>query len=295
MKYVGYPEPEWSREHLLERDGCSDVIREFWRESGLSPCKIMYPDPVHKHRCAVCARVYKRAQDLKTHVTKTKHIIDKPYKPAAAAVAKARTKKREEEQKQYQVVKWHEAQAANTWIFKYLGAMFQADGRQTADIERRIAMARQRHGKMRHLWRVKKLHINLRIRLYVASVCSILTYGSEAWTLTPEACRRLNGANSRMLSIITGKSQHEEASESTRTVDLVRWIRARRLQWLGHILRMDDSRLIKKAVQHLFEEPAQVGDFLMDAPQASSWDELCERAKHREAWRTRVRELKMHK
>ena len=126
--------------------------------------------------------------------------------------------------------------------------MFQADGRQTADIERRIAMAHQRHGKMRHLWRVKKLHINLRIRLYVASVCSILTYGSETWTLTPEACRRLNGANSRMLSIITGKSQHEEASESTRTVDLVRWIRARRLQWLGHILRMDDSRLIKKAV-----------------------------------------------
>ena len=110
-----------------------------------------------------------------------------------------------------------------------------------------------------------------------------MTYGSEAWTLTPEACRRLNGANSRMLSIITGKSQHEEASESTRTVDLVRWIRVRRLQWLGHILRMNDSRLIKKAVQHLFEEPTQVGDFLMDASQASSWDELCERAKHREA------------
>ena len=155
-------------------------------------------------------------------------------------------------------------------------------------------MARQRHGKMRHLWKAKQLHINLRIRLYVASVCSILTYGSEAWSLTPEACKRLNGANSRMLSTITGKTQYEEASEGSRTVDLVRWIRARRLQWLGHILRMEDTRLIKKAVQHLFEEPAQVGDFLMDAPQVSSWDELCERAQHREAWRTRVRELKMH-
>ena len=42
---------------------------------------------------------------MKTHVTKTKHIIDKPEKSAAVAVAKARTKKCEEEQKQYQVVK----------------------------------------------------------------------------------------------------------------------------------------------------------------------------------------------
>ena len=53
--------------------------------------------------------------------------------------------------------------------------------------------------------------------------------------------------------------------------------------------------MIKKTVQHLFEEPAQAGDFLMDASQVSNWDELCKRAKHREAWRTRVRELKMHK
>ena len=85
-----------------------------------------------------------------------------------------------------------------------------------------------------------------------------------------------------MLSIITGKTQYEETSEDTHTVDLVRWIRARRLQWLGHILRMDDSKMIKKAVHHLLEEPVQAGNFFMDAPQVSSWEELCERTKHRE-------------
>ena len=71
----------------------------------MSPYKIMYPDPDQKHRCAVCTRVYKRVQDLKAHVTKSKHVIDKPYKPAAAAVAKAKTKKRKEEQNMLQVVK----------------------------------------------------------------------------------------------------------------------------------------------------------------------------------------------
>ena len=173
VKYAGYRyiEPEWNRGHLLERDGCNDAIRAFWKNSGLSSCKIMYPDPDQKHRCVVCARVYKRAQDLKAHVTKSKHVIDKPYKPAAAVVAKAKTKKRKEEQNMLQVVKWHEAQAENAWIFKYLDAIFQTDGRQTADIERRIVMTRQRHDKMRHLWRAKRIHLNLRIRLYVVSVC----------------------------------------------------------------------------------------------------------------------------
>ena len=50
---------------------------------------------------------------------KSKHIIDKPLKPAAEAVAKAKTKKREEEQKMHQVVKWYELQETNIWIFKY--------------------------------------------------------------------------------------------------------------------------------------------------------------------------------
>ena len=42
--------------------------------------------------------------------------------------------------------------------------------------------------------------------------------------------RMLNGINSRLLHRITGKTYKEEASEGTRTFDLVRWIRARRAQ-----------------------------------------------------------------
>ena len=48
------------------------------------------------------------------------------------------------------------------------------------DVRTRIARATQRFGKMRHIWKNKELHQNLRIRLYKSSVCSILTYGSEA-------------------------------------------------------------------------------------------------------------------
>ena len=160
-----------------------------------------------------------------------------------------------------------------------------------ADVKARIAMAATRFGKMRHIWADKQLHQKLRIRLYRSSVCSIMVYGAEAWRLTEDVRRALNGANARMMSIITGKTPHEEATANTRTFDLVKWIRARRLQWLGHILRMGPERKLKQAIFEMFKD-RQEGDMLMDAPTTTSWRELCTYACDRDYWRARVRGLR---
>ena len=69
------------------------------------------------------------------------------------------------------------------------------------------------------------------------------------------------------------------------------WIRARRLQWLGHILRLGQERQIKQAVFEMYKSRKQ-GDLLMDAPTASSWRELCTYTMDREYWRARVRKMK---
>ena len=144
---------------------------------------------------------------------------------------------------------------------------------------------------MRHLWVDRRLHINLRLRLYKSSVCSVMTYGAEAWLLNDKVTKALNGANSQMLSVITGQSPHAEASADTRTFDLLRWIRARRLQWLGNILRMGQDRKLKQAVFEIFKAPSE-GDLLMDAPKMSSWRELTQFAADRDFWKTRVRRLR---
>ena len=158
------------------------------------------------------------------------------------------------------------------------------------DVRIRIARAKQRFGKMRHIWGNKTLHVNLRMRLYKSSVCSILTYGSEAWRLTTEVCAALNGANSSMVSVITNRTVREEAS-SGKTFDLVKWIRARKLQWLGHILRMGPDRMLKQAMYEMYKAP-QTGDMLMDAPTTDTWKELCTYAWDRDYWRARVRALR---
>ena len=291
VKWKGYDEKEWEREHLLVRDGCGDTIRAFWTTTGLLPCKQYYPDPESKHRCTVCCKTYARAQDLKAHKTRTGHHDDKQTRVTKTAFYDAEEDKRKKMQNELPRAKWGDLPADNAWHFKYLGSIMQADGGQLKDIVTRIARARTRFGKLRHLWADKNLHYNLRLRLYKSSVCSIMVYGSEAWKLNAEAVRKLNGANAQMMSVISGKTPHQEASPKWRSFDIVRWIRARRLTWLGHILRLGTDRKIKHAVFEMFKHRTE-GDLLMDAPQYNSWRHLCTQACDRDFWRVRVRALK---
>ena len=113
------------------------------------------------------------------------------------------------------------------------------------------------------------MHPRLKMRLYVSSVMSIMVYGSEAWRLTAEVTRAINGANSKMVAAITGKTIREEATEGSRTYDAVAGIRVTRLKWLGFILRMDGKRMVRAAVEKLYANRLE-GDLLMDAPTTTS-------------------------
>ena len=96
LKYQGYEEEEWSRENLLIRDGCMDSIRNFWATSGLNPTKEFYADPEGAHRCTVCNKTFKRAQDLKTHRTRMKHWDENRSKITRTAVVDAVLSKRKQ-------------------------------------------------------------------------------------------------------------------------------------------------------------------------------------------------------
>ena len=180
----------------------------------------------------------------------------------------------------------------------YLGSIMEACGGQDKDRSIRIAMARTCFGKMHHPWKETHLHMhfNLRLRIYKSSVCNIMTYGSEVWTLHEVTIKKLNGANTQMVSIISGENPHQEASSKWRSVDLVRSIRARRLAWLGYILFLGPGRKLKQAVYEIFKDSHPV-DLLMDVPAHRSWRDLCEKTFQilKKSWRSRVRAPKQSK
>ena len=140
-----------------------------------------------------------------------------------------------------------------------------------------------RMGQLRQVFS-SKLPISLKMKVYRAAICSLFTYGSEAWNLDEKTRAALNGANSRCLSRITGRSIQEEASSRSRTFDLVAAIRRTRARWLGHILRMGPQRMLYRAAirQH---ELGSEGNLFMDVPHYLSLPEIIAMAQDRNEWK----------
>ena len=135
-----------------------------------------------------------------------------------------------------------------------MGSIFAANGAQEHDITRRINMATSRCGQLRNVFGLPDISLQLKINIYNTAMASLLTYGSEAWSLTPRNQARINGANARCLSRITGRSIHTEASSRTQKYDLVTAIKQRKWKWLGHLLRAPGDRLTKLALKVQFEK-----------------------------------------
>ena len=156
----------------------------------------------------------------------------------------------------------------NVFKFKYLGSLFDEDAEQSQDVRSRIAQALARCDKLRHVLDSPKLSVQLKLRLYKAAVCSILTYGCETWRLTPPIMRQINGVNSKMLARFTGKPIPQEACPASTSYNLVKHIRIRRFKWLGQILVADPSRLIYQAVTEQ-RKMGLPGNILTDFPPSS--------------------------
>jgi len=79
-----------------------------------------------------------------------------------------------------------------------------------------------------------------------------LTYGCEAWTLRNRDEQYLRIFERRILRKIFGPVQNEEESWRIRmnyelnklieNADRVRFIKSGRIDWIGHVMRMDDKR-----------------------------------------------------
>ena len=120
--------------------------------------------------------------------------------------------------------------------FKYLGAWTENFEK---DIKIRKALAWNACNKLEKIW-TSKLSRNLKIRLFVATVESVLLYNSETWTLTKALSSRIDGCYTRLLRKALNVSWKERRTNALLYQNLPKVttkIKQRRMRLAGHCIR----------------------------------------------------------
>ena len=128
--------------------------------------------------------------------------------------------------------------------FKYLGSILTKNGDLKPEVNRRRALtASAMQSLSRLLWRHRHISRRTKIRVYNASVLSILLYGSETWPINKTLESRIDGFDTRSLRRIEGIhwTQHVTNAEVRRRTSqppASSIIGTRRMRWFGHMLRL---------------------------------------------------------
>ena len=133
-------------------------------------------------------------------------------------------------------------------------------------VKHRTDIAWGRFADFRTVMTSTKLSIAMRLCLFHTLIVSTMVYGCSAWIVDDQILKTINGVNSRMVSQITGRFIHDEAKEPS--LDIVGSVMHRRWSYLGHILRMDEQRMVKRFLLELLpkERPFIRGTLLDDTP-----------------------------
>nr|VZH93430.1 unnamed protein product [Spirometra erinaceieuropaei] len=133
---------------------------------------------------------------------------------------------------------------------KYLGARLLPNGQNKDDIFSRIDAASWVFPSLqKSLWIRRDLTIATKIRVYRASVRSVLLYGCECWALRVEDERKLGVFDHHCLrTILRVKFTDFVSNETVRArcdniASITQAIRERRLRWFGHVLRRPPQEL----------------------------------------------------
>ena len=129
-------------------------------------------------------------------------------------------------------------------VFKYVLSWVKSTEQ---DIKVRKAMAWKACNKLTEIWK-STLYRNLKIKLFHATVESVLLYGYEIWTITAKIRKALDGCYTRMLRSAWNVDWRTHMTNEELYGDIPQIttkIKARRLTFAEHFKRADGCNSVK--------------------------------------------------
>lgn len=135
--------------------------------------------------------------------------------------------------------------------FTYLGSVISNDATTTKDVDNRLAKANSSFGRLqKRVWKNHSLRLPTKIMVYEAVVISTLLFGCEAWVLYRKQIKLLERFHQRCLRSILKIRWQDRVTNNTvlersNMTSIEAILLSRQLRWVGHVCRMDNSRLPK--------------------------------------------------
>jgi hypothetical protein len=132
--------------------------------------------------------------------------------------------------------------------FVYLGSKIEGNGSSDQDVKRRIGLANGVVQSLASIWRAEGISVKTKVRVYETLVLSLLLYNSETWALKEETKQRLLVFEMACLRRITGISRRERIRNTVIRgkagvkENILQKIARSRMRYLGHVIRMPNSR-----------------------------------------------------
>ena len=240
-----------------------------------------------KFKCVDCDMTYPSKHGRSIHQArfcKKSKTAKKPSRRGTVADRLVKRLKTEIQQNSYPKVKICGEEIDNVLSFVYLGSEVPNDGDPETPLSHRCNIAWGRFGTYSKTLMAAKLPIPARIRLYRSLITTTMSHCCESWLFTDQMKQKINGINSKMLALVTKNSIHHEARQPS--FDTVSYIRKLRWDFLGHILRMDPSRLLRRFTTELSPQvaPFKAGSLLSDSS-FRSLDQAMRAARNRRRWK----------
>ena len=189
--------------------------------------------------------------------------------------------------------------------FTYLGSVVDTKGGSDGDIRTRIAKGAAAFGMLGNIWKAKKIATATKLRIFNASVKSVLLYGCETWRTTKALVHKLQTFINKCLRRILGvwwpnKISNIDLWRRCKETPIAEQLKRKKWGWLGHTLRKPATNTTRQALKWNPQGKRRRGrprnswrrDLAADMEEAGvNWHELTRTAQNRARWKAAVNGL----
>jgi hypothetical protein len=194
--------------------------------------------------------------------------------------------------------------------FKFLGMIINSKNNMTETIQYRIQAGNKAYYANQMMLKNTYINRGAKMQIYKTLFRPVVTYGCEFWAMKKEDENILRRFERKIIRRIYGpvKQQrewrirnNEESDNIIRKKDIVRFVKARRISWTGHVERMEDSRMPKREMTEKIYTRRKRGrpkvrwlDDVQEDLREMGVEGWRRKAQDRDQWRRITQEAKAH-